>query len=507
MSLRPTTAFGLLCELIAKDNPSLKIPIAEDNIGVRKGPTSISLANFGRNTKITLTGKPGMGYKGDVEVTYDRLSLNYLFNGISPVLKVPGGKWKQRDLIPFIVDQLGILIRPEDFSQAWLDTEVNITAAIKAVAVTPSMSLSYCYVGGVSVRVIAGAKAYYPDSGPGSKGLLFGDTDEGYFGEVSSAELMSGSELIRLIWNNVNNPSVSVDDVVWGKFFWRGSVIYFAWRGIANTYWKVLYDKGAATGERGSGDIPASWTPVNQDLLVTKRISGVPFSFRVRLPKIAEKYIQPGLSVPEATSEIIRLTRRCASQAWNGTGEWYDDTTNHGLGLMLAANRRVAIAEESYTTYHTGQSVSTFPTNGLYTWYPVLEYVDPTKEVVPLGEVVGSVLSSKPIVPVDSWSTYIAGLVLSDAPEIDFGPKPIPSSAIIQTTIAGLIVSNDAPQQFTPFPVVAVDISSAALSRITWSDISPHYVDPKPIPATAIVANDPSKRIDLSKLNNELDGF
>lgn len=505
MSSNNKSAMGLLCELINRDNPGLKIPITEAIIGVRKAPTSIAVGTYGRNSRITVTGKPGMGYTGDATVMYDRLSLNSLFNGISASAKVPGGKWKQKDLIPYFVDQLGLALQEADFTQAWLDTEVNITGAGKAVVIAAA-SVSYCYTGGVSVNVVAGPKAYYPDSGPGTKGLVFGDEDAGFFGIVSSAELMTGSELSRLIWNNVNNPSILTDDVSWGKFFWRGAVVYFALAVVANTRWQTLYLKGAALGDMTFGTVPDSWVQTLQNLLVTKRFANTPYTFRVRLPRAAQANLIRNMTVAEDSSEIMRLIRHCIPVSWNGTGEWYDALRTGIIGSFMSANTDVA-GGSTYIVNYTGKQITTFPQASDTGWFPVLEYIDPNKEVVPLGEVTGGVSSLSPVLPIDSYSSYIEGLTWSLDSGVVPGVIPITPTGILETVIKPLMWSDASPQVYYRNTVLPVDIKVDVIESLKWSPRMPQVLSAQPITVTSFGIYDPSTKIDLSKLNGTLDGF
>lgn len=76
----------LIWDLINRSNPQLLIPLSDDNCVIYGYPVSQTpnAANGMRNTRIRLYAKQGKGYKGELTVNYNRLSLNSLFTGINP---------------------------------------------------------------------------------------------------------------------------------------------------------------------------------------------------------------------------------------------------------------------------------------------------------------------------------------------------------------------------------------------------------------------------------------
>lgn len=78
----------LIWDLINKSNPQLRIPLSDANCVIYGYPVSQtpSAANGQRNTRIRLYAKQGMGYKGELTVNYNRLSLASLFTGFTPTV-------------------------------------------------------------------------------------------------------------------------------------------------------------------------------------------------------------------------------------------------------------------------------------------------------------------------------------------------------------------------------------------------------------------------------------
>ena len=77
MGLYTEPSMELLCQQVVRDNPELAGRISADSIGVRGIPAETT--KNGRNTVITLVGKPGKGFSGECTVYYDRLTLSDLF--------------------------------------------------------------------------------------------------------------------------------------------------------------------------------------------------------------------------------------------------------------------------------------------------------------------------------------------------------------------------------------------------------------------------------------------
>lgn len=501
MSSRPTTALGLLCDLINRDNPGLRVPITEQTVGFRSKAVAIALATYGRNTKITVVGKPGQGFKGDLTVMYDRYSLNSLYYGLVPTVKVPTGTLTYRDVIPYVAEQLGLFLDVDDFDNAYLANTVVVNATRKAITIRPSTA--NCYTGQFSVYLEPQPLAYYPDSGPGPKGLLFGDEQAGYFGDCPINTFVSQTELINTLWPVASDrPTATTSGALWGKFFWKGKIIYINWNGFAVTNWKKLYLAGAAIGDSTYGPEIAGVTPTLQNAIFTKRFDGEPKSFRVRTPRLSEDTTSTNPGADIKTSELYLLTRRATETSWYGTGEWAE--SGHATNLAITLH---ALGTANFIAGLNAYSVSSTTLDGSVYWHPVLEYIDPTKEVVPLSGLSGSAVSGESITPTDIWATYIERLVVKGDSQVSVSAPVIPATGIQQNTIRSLSWADDSPQVYYRGVILPTAIEQHPIERVSWSQAMPQVVDPKPIAATNIGIFDPSKRTDLSSLNGELDGF
>ena len=102
-----------------------------------------------------------------------------------------------------------------------------------------------------------------PRSGLGPQELSVGDSCYGYYGTLTSADFISGSELIEKVGLSnvgvVNNPTPK-----WGKFSHNGETVFVPTAAIVkNISWKDLYDKGLVYGTNDNGLVPTD-TPTNQ---------------------------------------------------------------------------------------------------------------------------------------------------------------------------------------------------------------------------------------------------
>jgi hypothetical protein len=176
------------------------------------------------------------------------------------------------------------------------------------------------------VLELIGPAPYYPDSGPGSKYLITGDEQLGYFGEVSAADLMTHIEL-----RNHLNPAMVADirvqsDLGWFKFYHKGKVKFIG-KGSFSTYlsWNTLYANGGVYGTNDNGKYPAS-TPVNQYRPVTLVREGVDCKL---VPRLITGGPDPYTSATayHTDNEYGDLLYRMVTGAHPNAGLWASYTT------------------------------------------------------------------------------------------------------------------------------------------------------------------------------------
>lgn len=102
----------------------------------------------------------------------------------------------------------------------------------------------------------------FPDSGPGSKNLIYGNEQLGYFGTLTQAEFTSLGAIRNLVGLYAGTDEGAA--FLWVKMFYKGRVLYFPTNTIAyNLSWNQLYNAGVVYGVDGNGYAPTA-TPTNQ---------------------------------------------------------------------------------------------------------------------------------------------------------------------------------------------------------------------------------------------------
>lgn len=76
-------------------------------------PEIIQSEGAERNTRVLLYGLNGQGYKGTVNIEYDRIDMPTLFRGLVPVV-ITNPKDKLSDLLPFLNEKYGLSLIADD---------------------------------------------------------------------------------------------------------------------------------------------------------------------------------------------------------------------------------------------------------------------------------------------------------------------------------------------------------------------------------------------------------
>lgn len=156
-----------------------------------------------------------------------------------------------------------------------------------------------------------GGGGYYPNSGPGSKRLLVGDEQLGYFGTVSEELLNNPNDIIADSLSRSSGKTVyaTFNNTLWNKFFFQGKVLYLPVKPIAYGF---SYHDIAKAGMLLGTDGDAVWSAyasypsytVKQNFRIFAKDNGNTKSLKVRA--IANTPRGSGASV-SATSEAFLL--------------------------------------------------------------------------------------------------------------------------------------------------------------------------------------------------------
>ena len=95
-------------------------------------------------------------------------------------------------------------------------------------------------------------------TGPGPQELISGDTECGFYGEVTEQELDNPGLLIARVIG-VSAPYGT--NTNWLKFSYKGKILYISKQMVAPTAYKTLYDAKVIDGKRGAPSYPMSHAP------------------------------------------------------------------------------------------------------------------------------------------------------------------------------------------------------------------------------------------------------
>jgi hypothetical protein len=235
----------------------------------------------------------------------------------------------------------------------------------------------------------------YPDSGPGSKWLLYGDEQLGYFGEINETELFSRQELAGVTFFAPSSINPAASGRIWLKFYFKNKIIYIAKMPFyTSTTWSDLYAAGLVYGTNDNGKYPyPAGTPVNQFNPVVKVEQGRRWTLIPRLPTGSDLDPAPynaTLTLSMSDTQQSEMTA-LFSRVWNGgntgaiTEKWdrflNADLTFNNVWLTLCKesfsnnNAAAVIAGSGVYLYDRSLVVK----NVVAHYRPVLELIDASK--------------------------------------------------------------------------------------------------------------------------------
>lgn len=249
---------------------------------------------------------------------------------------------------------------------------------------------------------------FYPNSGPGTKTLQFGNSTLGYFGEVSGTELFYGSDLVSK-FNIAVGTAVSWAGTQWFKFFRNNKVIYIARQQvIGGISWNDLYNAGLVYGVKGNGLYPVGagvdqWNPIQKNdgtrnwYLKPRLMTGIG--------------VDPAASASSDGGEWNQLFGRVVTGTNTGVAQKWATLATTYVGYQ-GTGQLSTLVQETYTSdvnqcWNRGvtndlTTVSNMAKTGGFQWRPVLELIpdetllDPYAVIgVPLGLQAPSILDMR----------------------------------------------------------------------------------------------------------------
>lgn len=470
MQFYSKAALQLVYDQVNRDNPGLPAVLSPDNAAITTGPTAVSVGQFGRNTRATFTAKPGTGVQGNAVLYYDRIDLTSMFP-FNPVVYLKSSITTVKAALPYLNDALGITLSESDIVGP--DTAITPpNATVRSLTLTVAAT-SPAFLGKLTFSYQIKSSGFYPNSGPGPKNLLQGNTAMGYFGTVDAKDLFTHAELSALAFLKGTKPVLLGDTEGWYKFYYNGKIIYLPITPLGNTVsWNTLYSEGLVYGTDDNGKYPAA-TPVNQSRIVTRdSASGGRSYFRIRLPSVGVDPMPAG-TPPDSniSGSELQMFNYLRNGTWASlTGSWWTQwmITQNTVSTAVANSKIVTLSIQSWT-----QVPKTDTSTGWY-WFPVLELVDKSNTLLGLESVFGKM---------DSTLTPIV--------------FDIQNSLQVQPLVPGI------PKTIDFLPITFDIDQSLAVKPLNPG--APKTIDFRPIPFKTEIYS-PSK-IDLGSTSGELDDF
>lgn len=155
----------MLVDLINEANPDLPFPINTTDYDFME-PVAITALESGHNTEIRIIARPSAPYLGNVVLTYRRLHLSSLFQGVTPVVK----KWVENagssssttiratlyDLLPLYSKRYGLTLDESQINDQNLPERLGNNPNLRFNMIARSDSL--IYTGSVSSQWIIGRR-------------------------------------------------------------------------------------------------------------------------------------------------------------------------------------------------------------------------------------------------------------------------------------------------------------------------------------------------------------
>lgn len=226
-----------------------------------------------------------------------------------------------------------------------------------------------------------GPANYFPNSGPGSKYLLYGDANAGFFGEVTATELFTTAQVTS--YARLRAGVDLITSPVWLKFAYKGRFLFIAKQPIRSTIsWNDIYKAGAAYGEDNDGGA-LSPQNVNQialakkgtDNFVIRLIKGDAVNPSEMVNAVADTNYARDSEWNQLLYRLIAPTRAQFAQPWANYSNT-DMGITSSASVMLEHNTTLAsgVLARGNTSIDAVTVLAFTATTGV--WRPVVEKIN-----------------------------------------------------------------------------------------------------------------------------------
>lgn len=230
------------------------------------------------------------------------------------------------------------------------------------------------------------------NNGPGPRDLIWGDSQFGYYGTVSSIDFVSPADLAYL---NPNAPFYPPANPIplWTKWIRRGKILYVPTSpcNISITY-TTLYSNGLVFGTDDNGPYqPTGIAPANQLKIFTRGFD----RFIVRMPSGTDDRNNPSFTIPSPSPDSLRRYSEVADLIYPSLSQsvcpsqrspklvsavpWSTQNAGREIGTSTRFGTSGFVSVGNISATQPGSELeklgSPRPWNTAVAWVPVLEFI------------------------------------------------------------------------------------------------------------------------------------
>lgn len=231
------------------------------------------------------------------------------------------------------------------------------------------------------------------NNGPGPRDLIWGDSQYGYYGTVSSVDFISPADLASLYAPTFafNPPANPIP--LWNKWIRRGKILYVPLSpcNILITY-TGLYLSGLQFGTDDNGPYqPNGVAPTNQRKIITRGFD----RFIVRLPSGTDDRNNPSFTIPSPSADSLRRYSEvadliypslsqsvCPSQRspkLESSGTWSTQNAGREIATSTRFGTTGFVSAGNISVTSPGSELEKLgairPWSTSVSWVPVLEFI------------------------------------------------------------------------------------------------------------------------------------
>lgn len=283
-------------------------------------------------------------------------------------------------------------------------------------------------------------------SGPGNKVLLAGNLTDGWFGLVPRIELPGVADISRASGAPVGNGVASTVPLQWLKAVINGKYIFVPNASLGSPQPFALYNAGIFYGVKGPGSAKFLGSVDTEQFTVISFTDtiGVKWYYKMRLLELVTSTTVTAQT--QAESEAYKLYSHVLGTLTPADGKRWDSlvinthlTNDVAFGMPIQSNG----GQNLYTRSPSSTSGQWASYANPQPYIPVLELLDPEKDLIPVTEVIGL---APPVTGINATSTVSTGQLITPSVPITANYLEKPVTALPSIAPQGFLTSSIATQ-------------------------------------------------------------